>query len=112
MSTENDVPLGEGSRDYYERKFADRIRQVRKSGGAPRGDKGGPNWNGRAGCGVAIAIFMLIRLIIAVLNTHSHSSSHNYSPPPRFNPGMQKHWEGFRVGDEKALKDDMDQREP
>jgi hypothetical protein len=111
MSTENDVPLGEGSRGYYERMFGDRIRQVRKGGDAPKRDNGAPNWNGRAGCGVAIAVFMLIRIIFAVLNAHSHTPSYHNSPPPRFNPGMEKHWDGFRVGDGKAQEDEIDPRE-
>jgi hypothetical protein len=112
MSTENDVPLGEGSRDYYERKFADRIRQVKKGGAsAPNRDNGGSNGTGRAGCGVAIAIFILIRIVISVLNSHSHTPTYHYSPPPQFNPGIQKHWEGFRMGDDKAPADEMDRED-
>jgi hypothetical protein len=111
MSTENDVPLGEGSRGYYERKFSDRIRQVKKGGGsAPNRDNGGSNGAGRAGCGVAIAIFILIRIIISVLNSHSHTPTYHYSPP-QLNPGMQKHWEGFRVPDDKAPLDEMDRED-
>jgi hypothetical protein len=69
MSNENDVPLGEGSRRYYDRLFGDRIRQVNK-GGAPRRDSSGPTGSGRAGCGVLIAVFVLIRILSLVFRTH------------------------------------------
>lgn len=110
MSTENDVPLGEGSRRYYEQMFGDRIRQVNKGGGSvPRRDSGGSNGTGRAGCGVAIAIFVVIRIIAAVLSTHSHPSSRSYTlpPPPPFNGGMQKRWDGKPVQNDKAPGDDV-----
>ncbi len=112
MSTENDVPLGEGSRRYYEEKFGDRIRQVNKSGGsAPNHDRGGSTGTGRAGCGVAIAILVAIRVISAILNSHSHTSPRSYTPPPQPPPpfigGMEKHWDGVPAPANKAPQDDF-----
>jgi hypothetical protein len=80
MSTENDVPLGEGSQRYYEQLFGERIREISKGESARQPDNGGSNGNGRVGCGVLIAVCFLIRIVTTFLNTHSHSSS--YSPPP------------------------------
>ncbi|HEY7328907.1 MAG TPA: hypothetical protein VH592_14785 [Gemmataceae bacterium] len=85
MSTENDVPLGEGSQRYYEQLFGDRIRQINKADSARQADNSGSNNSGRLGCGVMIAAFFLIRLFTTFLNTHSHSSTHSPphpSPPP------------------------------
>lgn len=73
MSTENDVPLGEGSQRYYERLFGDRVRKVNKGGGAPQNSGGGSNGSGRAGCGILIAGFVLIRILSVVF--HSHPST-------------------------------------
>jgi hypothetical protein len=70
MTSENDVPLGDGSRRYYEQLFGNRIRQVNKGGGAPRGDSGGSSGPGRAGCGVLIAVFVLIRIFLIVFRSH------------------------------------------
>jgi hypothetical protein len=104
MSTENDVPLGEGSRRYYEQLFGERVRQVKKGGSAPKPNSGSSNANGRAGCGTAIAILIAIRLIAAVLNTHSHTSSYTVHapPPPRFN--------GAPFADNHAPEDEAMQR--
>ncbi len=92
MSTENDVPLGDDSRRYYEQQFGDRIRQVNKGGGAtPKSKSGGSNWNGRAGCGGgAVAAFVVIRIVIALFRVSS-SPSHNYSipDPPEFQLNQQ-----------------------
>jgi hypothetical protein len=112
MSTENDVPLGEGSRRYYEQLFGDRIRQVKKGGGsAPSRDNSGSNWNGRAGCGVAIAAFFFLRLLITLVNTSSSKPLYNYTPPPQppFNVGMHKQIEDIRIqGDEHDVLEGND----
>jgi hypothetical protein len=80
MSTENDVPLGEGSRQYYEQQFGDRIRQVKKGGGQPSGGSSG-NW-GKGGCGTVVLIFIGIRVISALFRSSGPSSqSYHYNPP-------------------------------
>jgi hypothetical protein len=66
MSSENDVPLGDGSRRYYEQKFGDRIRQVSKSGGKDT-NSGGSKWNGRAGIGGVIFIIFIVLRLVAVI---------------------------------------------
>jgi len=97
MSTENDVPLGEGSRRYYEQQFGDRIHQIKKAGGsAPQPSGGGSNWSGRAGCGGIFVVFFIIRLILLFVRTQSDTPSYNYSPP-------QHHQ--FDFGEQKRLED-------
>jgi hypothetical protein len=81
MSTENDVPLGEGSQRYYEQLFSERIRQINKSDSTRQPVNGGSNNSGRLGCGLLIAVFFLIRIVTTFLNTHSHTSSYYSSPP-------------------------------
>ncbi|MGH7172432.1 MAG: hypothetical protein ACRELF_13130 [Gemmataceae bacterium] len=111
MSTENDVPLGESSRRYYEQQFGDRIHQIKKGGGsAPQRDSGGSNWNGRAGCGGILAVIFIIRLIAALVSSQSSTPSYNYSPPPQqqFNDDMRKQLDDLAVQDkaaDKILKD-------
>jgi hypothetical protein len=94
MSTENDVPLGEGSRRYYEEQFGDRIRKVSKGGGpGRRSGSSGSNWNGRAGIGIAVGVIVVIlRIVLAVSRTSSSTPSYNYTPPPqvRFDEDWQK----------------------
>jgi hypothetical protein len=82
MSSENDVPLGDGSRRYYQELFDERIRQINKENGSRRPDKGDSNNNGRLGCGALIAVFLFIRIFTVFLNSHSHTSSFSSSPPP------------------------------
>lgn len=87
MSTENDVPLGEGSRRYYEQQFGDRIHQIKKGGSAAQRDSGNSNWNGRAGCGGLLAAFFIIRIILALVRTQSSTPSYQPMPglpPPHF----------------------------
>lgn len=94
MSTENDVPLGEGSRRYYEEQFGDRIRKVSKGGGPGRGGgSGGSNWNGRAGIGIAVGVIVVIlRLVLALSRSSSSTPSYTYTPPPqvKFDEDWQK----------------------
>ncbi|HWG44928.1 MAG TPA: hypothetical protein VN688_19320 [Gemmataceae bacterium] len=81
MSSENDVPLGEGSRRYYEQQFGERIRKVSKSGNTPPSNGGGWNWNGRAGAGLILGvIFIVIRIILVVARTDSSAPSYTYKP--------------------------------
>lgn len=84
MSTENDVPLGDGARRYYEQLFGDRIRRVNKgSDSAPQGNcGGGSNWNGRVGCGVAAVAFIIIRILLILTHTSSSTPPYDYSTPP------------------------------
>jgi hypothetical protein len=113
MSTENDVPLGDGSQRYYEQLFGDRIRQINKGDSTRQSDNGGSNNSGRLGCGVLIAAFFLIRMVTTFLNTHSHSSTHslpqpappfrvqqpNVGPPPMIDAGdedMRRFLDQFR----------------
>jgi hypothetical protein len=81
MSSEDDVPLGEGARHYYEQRFGDRIRQVRKSAGIGRGS-GGSNWNGRAGIGAIVCIaFLVLRIFISLARNNAPPPSYTYTPP-------------------------------
>lgn len=93
MSTENDVPLGDDSRRYYEQQFGDRIRQVNKGRGTtPKSSSGGSNWSSRAGCGGgAVAAFVIIRIVIALFRVSSSHSSQNYSipDPPAFQQNQE-----------------------
>jgi hypothetical protein len=91
MSAENDVPLGEGARRYYEQQFADRIRQVRKGGGGGTG-KGGSGWNGRVGIGLVAGIVLVVLRILFATGNRSPSPSYNSTPPPpvQFNFEKQK----------------------
>jgi hypothetical protein len=106
MSTENDVPLGEGSHRYYEQKFGDRIRQVNKRGGPAR-DPGGSNWNGRVSAGVIIGIIIVIlRIMIAASRSGSHTSSYTYNPPqpPPFDAELQRRLNEIGIqGDQKDV---------
>ncbi|HEY7425420.1 MAG TPA: hypothetical protein VH682_14410 [Gemmataceae bacterium] len=93
MSAENDVPLGDGARRYYEQQFGDRIRKVSKGGGSP--GRGGSNWNGRAGAGIGLTVgiaFVVLRIFLALARTGSHSPSYTYTPPtqPKFNVDLPK----------------------
>jgi hypothetical protein len=92
MSTENDVPLGEGSRRYYEQQFGSRINQIKKGGSAPQRDNSSPNWGGRAGCGGILAVIFLVRLILIFARSQSNTPSYDSTPtpPPQFNVKMQK----------------------
>lgn len=107
MSTENDVPLGEDSRRYYEQKFGERIRQVNRRGG-PLRDPGGSNWNGRVGAGVVIGVlFVIIRIMIAASRSGSHTPSYTYNPPPpppQFDAELQRRLNEMGIrGDQKDV---------
>jgi len=97
------VPLGEGARRYYEQQFGDRIRKVSKGGGS---SGGGSNWNGRAGCGIAIGVIVLLRIIVAFSRIGSSTPSYTYTPPPqpRFDPDWQKKL------DERLAEDNQEKR--
>jgi hypothetical protein len=91
MSSENDVPLGDEARRYYERQFGERIRQVRKRGGTS------PNVGSKRdeGAGTVVVlgvIFILINIMLAVARTDSSEPSYSYkrSPPPGFKADFQK----------------------
>jgi hypothetical protein len=92
MSSENDVPLGEGSRRYYEQQFGDRIRQVKKGGGRAPSDGGdGSKWQRGAGCGGLLAVFFIIRIVMVLVGSQSNAPSYNYTPtPPDFDVGMKQ----------------------
>jgi hypothetical protein len=81
MSTENDVPLGEGARGYYEQKFGERIRQVSKGSKQPRDTGSSSRTKGSAGCGVVFFVFILIRLIASFSRSNSHTPTYQYNPP-------------------------------
>lgn len=81
MSAENDVPLGDGSRRYYEQQFGDRIRHVKKGGTARGNDNGGGSKpNGRIGCVALFLIVGVLRLIGSVVS-HSSTSVPTYTRP-------------------------------
>ena len=103
MSTENDVPLGEGSRRYYEQQFGDRIHEIKKGGSSPRRDSGSPNWSGRAGCGGLLAVIFIVRFILIFIRTQSSTPSYNYTPSPQFNAGMQQPLGELDVEDEEKI---------
>lgn len=81
MSTENDVPLGEGARRYYEQQFGERIHEIKKGRRTPQRDSGSI-WNGRAGCGGILVVLVLLRVIVALIGTLA-----NKSPDPPM-PGL------------------------
>jgi hypothetical protein len=72
MASNIPLPSGEGSPQYYERQFGERIRAIRKGGGSG----GGSRWNGGAAIGICVGV------LIAILRLASNSSLH--TPPPRF----------------------------
>lgn len=114
MSTENDVPLGDGARRYYEQLFGDRIRRVNKgSDSAPQGnDGGGSNWNGRAGCGGAVAAFIIIRILIALAHSSWSTPSHDYSTPPahfRLQPQFEERNVPLNERDDLEVRRHLDQ---
>jgi hypothetical protein len=81
MSTENDVPLGEGAQRYYEQQFGDRIRKVSKGDNRPRGG-GSVGW-GKGGCGTLFMIAIVIRIIAAFFRSSgSNTNTYRYTPPP------------------------------
>jgi hypothetical protein len=85
----DDVPLEDAGRDYYARKFGDRVQNVRKYGAPPRNTGGrGSGW--AAGAGV-VALLVVIRIVIAVVvgvggsdssSYNSYSPNEAYDPPP------------------------------
>ncbi|HTU19276.1 MAG TPA: hypothetical protein VMG10_14545 [Gemmataceae bacterium] len=99
MSSENDVPLGEEARNYYEQQFGNRIHQIKKGGGsAPQRNSSGPSWGGgRAGCGVVFAVIFLLRLIFLFVRTQSSTPSYDYSTTqqPPFHVDMEKRIDNF-----------------
>jgi hypothetical protein len=90
VSNEDDVPLGEEARRYYEQQFGERIRQVRKGGSQPNGRSGGTS---RAGCGMVIFVFIAIRLLFAITRCTPDSSSYRYTPPPAPPVRQELPWE-------------------
>lgn len=103
MSSENDVPLGEGSRRYYEQQFGDRIHQIKKAGGsAPQRNNGGSGWGGgRAGCGVVFVVIFILRLIFLFVNTQSSKPSQDFTlPQHQFDFGEPKRLVDFPAEDQ------------
>ena len=80
MATENDVPLGDGARRYYEQQFGERIRQVNKGGSRSNGAPS--NSGARTGCGVVILIFLAIRIFSALLRSSPSAPTIREMPPP------------------------------
>jgi hypothetical protein len=74
----DDVPLEDAGRDYYDRQFSGRVRNIRKSGAAPA-RKSGSGATGWAAGGGVVAVLVVIRIIIAVVVGVSTSSSSNYN---------------------------------
>ncbi len=81
MSSEKDVPLGAAARRYYEEKFAERIRQVRKSSD-PSGRIGGEKWEDVKTVGTIVGLFFLIGIILAI-------GRNNSTAPPNSRPNTQ-----------------------
>jgi hypothetical protein len=73
MASNIPLPSGEGSPNYYQQQFGERIRSIRKGGG---GSGGGSRWNGGAAIGIGVGV------LIAILRIANSSSHH--TPPPRF----------------------------
>jgi hypothetical protein len=109
MSTENDVPLGEGSRRYYEQQFGSRIHQINKGCRAPQRDSGGSGWGGgRAGCGAVFVVIFVLRLIFLFLNTHSNKPSNDFAlPQHHFDFGEQQRLPDFPGQDKDKDKDEL-----
>jgi hypothetical protein len=92
MSSENDVPLGDEARRYYERQFGERIRQVRKRGGTPP-SPGGSKEDEYAGTALILGVICIItRIILFGASTDSSEPSYSSkpSPPPGFKADFQK----------------------
>jgi hypothetical protein len=83
MSSGNDVPLGEAARRYYEVKFADRIRQVRKFSD-PTGRIGGEKWEDVKAVGLFVSLFFLIGIGIFLTRGRNNSTE-----PPNSRPNTQ-----------------------
>jgi hypothetical protein len=77
----DDVPLEDAGRDYYDRQFSGRVRNIRKSGAAPPARKSRSGATGWAAGGSVVALLVVIRIIIAVVVGvgGSSSSSYNYN---------------------------------
>lgn len=88
MSTENDVPLGEEARRYYEQQFGKRIQQIKKGGKAPQHNPSGSfNWFSPAGYGRIAAAAFLMHLIVTFVRTQSNTPTYPplpVLPPPAF----------------------------
>jgi hypothetical protein len=77
----DDVPLEDAGRDYYDRQFSGRVRNIRKYGAAPPARKSRSGATGWAAGGSVVALLVVIRIIIAVVVGvgGSSSSSYNYN---------------------------------
>ncbi|HBI46948.1 MAG TPA: hypothetical protein DDY78_29460 [Planctomycetales bacterium] len=78
----DDVPLEDAGRDYYDRQFSGRVRNIRKYGSAPPPRKSRSGASGWAAGGGVVAVLVVIRIIIAVavgVGTSSSSSYNNYN---------------------------------
>jgi hypothetical protein len=76
-------PTEEGSPDYYERRFAERIRRVRKE--PPSGDH-----HRRA---IALIVF-LVSVVLALYR--AGQADHDPSPMPQSDPDRDSSWRHFQ----------------
>jgi hypothetical protein len=88
MSSENDVPLGEGARNYYEQQFGHRVRNVANPGVRPPasntggGNRGGTGWWG-GGVGVVVVVIVIILRFVSAASRDHSKPSYNYQTPPQ-----------------------------
>jgi hypothetical protein len=78
----DDVPLEDAGRDYYDRQFSGRVRNIRKYGAAVPARKSRSGASGWAAGGGVVAVLVVVRIIIAVavgVGTSSSSSYNNYN---------------------------------
>lgn len=75
----DDVPLEDAGRDYYDRQFSGRVRNIRKYGAAPPARKSRSGATGWAAGGSVVALLVVIRIIIAVVVGVGGSSSSSYN---------------------------------
>jgi hypothetical protein len=90
MAADDDVPIGPGAQNYYERQFGDRVRNIRKGsgpqyGGPSRASRSGPSrpsgcLDGAGRIFGGIVVVIVLTLVRAGCRSDS-SSRYNYQPP-------------------------------
>lgn len=81
MSTENDVPLGEEARRFYEQQFGERIQQIKKGGKAPQHNpRGSFNWFSPAGFGWIAGAAFIMHIFVSFIRPQSNTPT--YPPIP------------------------------
>jgi hypothetical protein len=88
MASDDDVPIGEGARNYYEQQFGSRIEKISAGAARSKPAPSSSNWGGRGvGGGIAVAVFILIRVVIG-LSSANKSSHTSYPTIPQPQPAV------------------------